>query len=146
MRAAFSKVIFFLNTRSGGSERVAVAYTEDSMEEVRLELESEHRRASVSLAADEVARLSRLLQVFMAPSRSRTTNASETFHSEGGDALIVTRTNWGEPYAEGARFALHGEHGLAVDIPDSGLFGMSVLLDRLARELEPSAAPVGPRR
>lgn len=132
MQTTFSKIVTFENRRSG-CERLTVV-VEHPAADVRIELERDAERASVSLSADELGRLSRVLDSMAARRMAGVRDPSETFHGDDGEALVVTRTNWGEPYETGASFSLRGAVELRVEMPDSELFSMRKVLNDLVAE------------
>ena len=139
MRTAFSNFTTFVNQRSG-SERLTVVVRRP-VTEVQIDLERDGDRASVILSADEVGRLNGMLDALLSRGRPRGMDPSETFHGDDGETLVVTRTNWGEPFEEGLRFSLTGETQFAVDMPGSELFYMRRTLGGVAKEFETAAEP-----
>lgn len=134
MRAELSRFTTFVNRRSD-SERL-VLVTRAPVTEVQIEFESEGERASIVLSAEEVGRLRRMLEAMEARRRTGGREQSEIIEGEDGDALVLTRTNWGEPFDEGVSFSLRGAVDMTVDMPDSEMAFLRKALDGLLSEME----------
>lgn len=144
MQATFSSFRAFSNHRSSSERLVVVA--DDPAEGLQIDLESEGRRASVSFSPDEALRLARVLGAMLARRRHGDPEPVERFEGDDGDMLVVTRTNWGEPYDEGAQFSIRGANSLAVGMPNSELFHIRRTLDEVTSQINAEATPRGPGR
>lgn len=141
MHATFSRITSFNNSRGDfGSERLVVVVS-DLKDGIRIELENDgDRRASLTFDMDEVQRLHRLLEALLSRRRSGH-DSSERFGVEGGNSLVVTYTNWGDPYDEGARFHLIGtgddyprQDEIHVSLTNDDLRPLRGLFDSLLRQ------------
>ena len=141
MRSTFTKIRTFSNSRADfGSERLTVV-TGDLKDGIQIDLDSDgDKRASLTFDMEEVERLQRLLDTLLSRPRSGR-DPSETFGAEGENMLVVTYTNWGDPYDEGARFHLTGtgdeyprEDELYVSLTNDELRPLSRLLGGLLRQ------------
>jgi hypothetical protein len=123
MRAHRATTTTFTNFRADGSEKLTVVEVSDH--DLQLDFDDGNRRAAVMLEAEEIAQLHVLLGNLLAGKEG-----SAVFGDREVVHLRVNYNNWGDPYDEGARFAIEfGDHDTVyVDLTNDELRGLHKLL------------------
>ena len=138
----------FANSREGSSNTLAVSYTnlgDVYPQAVEMILHGGYSggTAAVRLTGDEVTRLRDYLHQLAEKHAGRQSAkiTSETFRDdrdEGGQFLMVSYTNWGDPYDEGVEIAMrYGEYeqGVTVRLTSFGVRCLRTHLDLLLKEM-----------
>lgn len=123
MRAHRATAATFTNFRADSREQLTVVQAPGL--DLQLDFDDGDRRATVVLETEEVARLHALLGDLLGKKER-----GEVFGDREAVHLRVNYNNWGDPYDEGARFAVEfGDHNTVyVDLTNDELRGLHKLL------------------